>query len=119
MVQEIALVSLFVKHFLCDYPLQTPYQFENKGIYLHPGGQIHALTHGIGTLLVCAIFTLPMFLSFIDFILHYHIDWGKCYMNNRFHWDNVNTKAFWNIFGIDQLLHHLCYVGYIWYSYNI
>ena len=36
------LVVLQIKHFICDYPLQTAYQLRNKGTYGHPGGIIHA-----------------------------------------------------------------------------
>ena len=43
------LVILEIKHFICDYPLQTLYQLRNKGTYLHPGGIIHSGIHALFT----------------------------------------------------------------------
>ena len=47
------MVLLQMKHFAVDFLLQTRYQWENKGTYLHPGGLLHAGLHGLGTLAVC------------------------------------------------------------------
>jgi hypothetical protein len=48
-----ALVWLFIKHFICDFPLQAfPWIYRNKGTYGHIGGLTHALLHGIGTFTV-------------------------------------------------------------------
>lgn len=45
----LMIALLFTKHFIIDFPLQTKYQWSNKGIYGHPGGILHAGLHGIGT----------------------------------------------------------------------
>ena len=52
---------LLVKHFVCDFVVQTPYQIMNKGRYGHPGGLLHAGIHAAATGLVLSIstFTLP------------------------------------------------------------
>ena len=44
------------KHFLCDFVLQSAYQYRNKGIYGHPGGILHAGLHGLGSLPAVLIF---------------------------------------------------------------
>jgi hypothetical protein len=75
------LLLLIAKHFICDGPLQTPYQFLNKGKYGHPGGLIHAGNHGLGTL-ACFVgigleLEVALWLGIFDTIIHYHIDWIK------------------------------------------
>jgi len=72
-----ALFLLFIKHFICDFPLQAnPWLYQNKGTYLHAGGIVHAGIHGIGTLLVLAPFigSASIMYALIDMVIHYHID---------------------------------------------
>jgi hypothetical protein len=38
----VVLAMLQVKHVVCDHPLQSRYQLQNKGTYGHPGGILHA-----------------------------------------------------------------------------
>lgn len=107
------IAVLEVKHFICDYPLQTLYQLQNKGTYGHPGGIIHSGLH--------ALFTLPVFLlvqptlllgvAIIvgEFVVHYHVDWTKAQLNDRFHLQ-PNQREYWWAIGADQLAHHLTYV---------
>ena len=75
------MLYLEIKHFVCDYPLQTHYQLVNKGTYGHPGGILHSGIH--------ALFTIPAFLLITpslgvvigiivgEFLIHYHVDWAK------------------------------------------
>lgn len=76
-----ALLGLFIKHFICDFPLQMfSWLYQIKGRYLHLGGIVHAGVHGIGTLLVLSFFfdiKLSFFYALIDMLMHYHIDWAK------------------------------------------
>jgi len=47
----LASLALFeVKHFLCDFVLQTAYLYRHKGIYGHPAGFIHAGLHALNSL---------------------------------------------------------------------
>ncbi len=40
-----ALLWLFIKHFICNFPLQTyPWMYLNKGTYLHPGALVTRLS---------------------------------------------------------------------------
>ena len=54
-VAVTALLAVFVvlqvKHFICDYPLQTLWELKNKGTYLHPGGIVHSGVHALATAL--------------------------------------------------------------------
>ena len=106
-------VLLQVKHFLCDYPLQTQYQLLNKGTYLHPGGIIHS---GFHALLSTPIFlvvppgvALGLAMVIGEFLFHYHVDWGKDQLIKRNGWTPLGSPFWWSI-GADQMLHHLSYI---------
>ena len=102
---------LFTKHFICDFPLQVPYQWKNKGTYGHLGGLIHAFLHAIGTF-ICIVGFFPrdaLRLALIDMVLHYHIDYVKMNANERMGW-NESHHQFWVLIGLDQYLHALTYV---------
>jgi hypothetical protein len=107
-----ALLLLQVKHFIFDFVLQTPYQSRNKGIYGHPGGLLHAGLHVFGTAIVLAVLRVPVALLLgllaAEFILHYHLDWGKEQVVKRFVFSR--DTLFWLVFGLDQLLHQASYV---------
>jgi hypothetical protein len=111
-----ALVLLQVKHFICDFAIQTPYQFLNKGIYGHPGGLIHAGLHAGTGALVFFIITPPLGLGIAiviaEFVLHYHIDWLKEQTVKRRQWAFPHAE-FWWAFGFDQFLHQFTYLGIV------
>ena len=109
------LISLIVKHFLCDFPLQPPFMFLNKGKYGHPGGILHAFTHTVGTLAVCLEFGLLPWLAVADGLVHYHVDWAKNQINARFGLD-PSCKYFWWLLGADQLAHYLTYAAIIGFA---
>lgn len=112
------LTLLFVKHFIVDFPLQGPYQYTNKGTYLHMGGQLHAGLHGIGTFIVALFFVdfgVAMMIAVADAFIHYHIDWAKVNINKYFKWQSHTSEKFWWLLGFDQLLHTLTYIGFAYY----
>lgn len=54
---EIVLMTMLImKHLIFDFFLQGPYQYLNKGKYLHPGGLLHAGLAVLGSLLVLFLF---------------------------------------------------------------
>ncbi len=112
----ILMTLLTLKHFIIDFPLQTPYQWMNKGTYLHPGGILHAGLHGIGTF-ACFYFYAPLagfYLGLIDTFIHYHVDWVKMNINAKFGWKADQHPQFWWLLGADQLAHYLTYIGLIY-----
>lgn len=116
-----ALLGLFIKHFICDFPLQMfPWLYKNKGRYLHLGGIVHAGAHGIGTALVLSPFvgTFAITLGLIDMLVHYHIDWAKMNLSNQYNLKPDNSEWFWVLLGFDQLLHHLTYFAIIYYVFK-
>lgn len=105
-----------IKHFICDFPLQAfPYQYRNKGTYGHPGGLLHSAIHFNGTwwvLLFVAktdLYTAFIF-SFIDQVIHYHVDWAKMNIGKKYNLKPDNSEWFWILLGFDQLLHMLTYL---------
>ncbi len=112
----LLLTLLFTKHYIVDFPLQTKFQWSNKGTYGHPGGTLHALLHCIGTVLVLIFFVPPhtaILLGFADGVIHYHIDWAKMNLNAKMQWAPNTHEQFWWLLGLDQFLHALTYIGLV------
>lgn len=116
------LILLFTKHFIVDFPLQKPYQWQNKGTYGHPGGLLHAGLHGIGTLLCFIVLLIPLELDVFvaslglamgDAFIHYHIDWAKMKLNSKMGWGPNTHEQFWWLLGLDQFLHALTYLAIV------
>ena len=112
------LLSLLVKHYIIDFPLQTPYQYLNKGKLGHFGGILHALLHGISTFCILCFFSFEkaLFLSLVDAILHYFIDWLKVNLTKKYKWSYkenekliIVSNSYFIALGFDQLLHSLTY----------
>ena len=111
----VLIALLFTKHFVVDFPLQTKFQWSNKGTYGHIGGILHAYLHAMGTML-CFWWYAPMaciYLGFVDMVIHYHIDWAKMNLNEKMGWKPDNSEKFWWLLGLDQFLHAMTYVGLV------
>ena len=112
-----ALLALQLKHFLCDFVLQTEYQVRTKGIYGHFGGFIHSGLHILATL--PALFILgahPKAIAIVlvcEFVVHYHCDWTKQRIDHVYQWGMANQR-YWILFGADQLVHQLTYLGIVY-----
>jgi len=113
----IILVLFILKHLICDFLLQGPYQFLNKGNLRHPGGYIHAGINGIGTMVVLAIAIPTTILSFpglvllgvLEFVTHYAIDCAKININAKMKWGPLTSPYYWYSLGLDQALHWFIY----------
>jgi hypothetical protein len=123
----LVLLLLQLKHFVCDFVTQTQYQMRHKGIYGHPGGVVHAAHHVIGSALVLVALnaarllsipvTLLLALLVAEFVLHYHIDWGKEQVIKPF--VQAQGAAYWAIFGLDQFLHQASYVAIAYVVFRV
>lgn len=121
---------LALKHFVCDGPLQTPYQYRNKGSFGHPGGILHSGLHALATVLIF----LPLdmaWLGCVDFVVHYLVDLLKVKATARFKWsrygsfmggpaDDKSTEGVlitsdWYFYALmlDQCLHFATYVVFL------
>ena len=111
-----ALLALQVKHFLCDFVLQTEYQVRTKGIYGHFGGFIHSGLHMVGSIPALLIMQAPLRAIVIimigEFLIHYHTDWTKANVDAHFDWGPTNVR-YWMLFGADQLVHQLTYLAIV------
>ena len=107
------LALLFFKHWYIDFVDQSMDEVNGKGIYGNWLGIRHSLKHGVGTLIVFAIMGESIegavILGFLDFVLHYHIDWAKMNWGNR----DIQNPKFWAHLGLDQFAHQLVYLGMI------
>ena len=112
----VALAILATKHLVFDFFLQSLAQIRNKRIYGHPSGLLHAGGQAAGTCLAFFAITPPLSVAigivFGEFIIHYHIDWLKEVIGDRMKL-RIDQKNFWVMFGIDQWLHQLTYVGIV------
>lgn len=108
---------LQAKHTLADYFMQTQRMLSNRAVYAHFGRVQHAGIHAALSLLVALIVGLPFSVAVaffaIDAVVHFHIDWIKGAYSERTG-DGPDSKGYWRAFGIDQLAHHLTYIGMIW-----
>ena len=112
----IILALLFIKHFLVDFIFQTDEHIKNKGSYGHLKGIEHSLQQGVGTTFVLFPFIgweVAILLGVIDSIVHYHIDWAKMSINQKWKHE-FNSSQFWTWFGADQLAHSLTYIWLVW-----
>lgn len=112
----LSMLVFQIKHFLCDFALQTSGQIRNKGVYLHPAGLTHAGLHAIGSVPAILVLTrspLPLVvLPLVEFAFHYHTDYGKVKLDRHLRLNDQNT-LYWIIFGTDQLIHQLTYIAMI------
>jgi len=111
------LLALQIKHFLCDFVLQTEFQVRTKGIYGHLGGVLHSGLHILGTIPALMILGAPVtviaIVLAVEFAIHYHTDWTKVQIDQRCHWETTDQR-YWILFGLDQLVHQLTYLGIVY-----
>jgi hypothetical protein len=112
-----ALLAFQLKHYLCDFMLQSGYQVRTKGIYGHPGGFIHSGLHVLASIPALMILGADARAIAIviaaEFAIHYHTDWTKSAIDQRTQW-GFDDQRHWMVFGLDQLIHQLTYLGIVW-----
>lgn len=116
----LLLILLIVCHFVADYCLPTRQMLAAKAsgkrvqyIVLHAG--VHAvlmsgvlIAFGTGLRLVALLFA-------IELVSHFIIDYAKGLMGRCFPaCADVQKKAFWVVYGLDQLSHLLVIVAMVW-----
>lgn len=135
LLKTFALLILFqLKHFISDYPLQTPYmlgKFKEKDWLLPLSA--HAAVHAIFTILISLCFTstgVAIALGIFDFVIHFSMDRIKVspkllgrftalskremisILNSKIDQDAKevmlkSNKLFWWSLGLDQGVHHI------------
>ncbi len=114
-----AMLAFQLKHFLCDFVLQTQTQATKKCFYGHIAGVTHAGTHAIGSIPALLILGADLrtiaVLLIGEFLVHYHTDWFKA-RTDRTRADVGQDHVFWMLFGLDQLIHQLTYIVMIYFA---
>jgi hypothetical protein len=122
------LILYQLKHFLCDYPLQTPRffigKFRKDWSFFVPL-LAHSAIHGVGTFLIAVWATgnilLGINLGILDMVVHGTMDRLKAGERWMGRWKALSSTEFatatpaqlrgnalfWNALGVDQMVHHL------------
>jgi hypothetical protein len=109
----LLLIVFQIKHFLSDFPLQTPYMM---GKFKKQGWVIplltHCLMHSTFTLAILSVLGKPnlLWLPAVDLVCHFIIDRVKATLPYR----DPSKSSFWCSLGIDQMMHHLTHYFIIW-----
>ena len=113
----LLLILFQIKHFICDYPLQTQYMLGKMGRinWIKPLAA-HAGVHALGTFFIVFLFMntaywLDSFVfatafALVDFILHFIVDRIKASPDLGGRW-KPDQPYFWWALGADQMTHHL------------
>lgn len=115
---EILLLYIVfrIKHFACDFMLQTDWMALTKGRPGKEGYQAlfsHTLIHALGTLLIVLAFAPALWwLALVDFVIHSVVDRLKGLITIKKGW-KTNDTLFWWAFGADQELHNFTHLAYI------
>ncbi len=116
----LTLITLYaafrVKHFVCDFLLQTDWMAMNKG---RPGREgykalvSHTVLHGAGTLLITLAFAPGLWwLGLVDFAVHSVVDRTKGLLTYNKGW-KYTDRWFWWSFGLDQEAHNFTHLAYV------
>ncbi len=116
----IGLLILYIvfrlKHFICDFMLQSDAMALNKGKAGKEGYSalfLHTTIHAIGTLLIMLAFAPALWwLAFVDLFIHSIVDRFKGVLTIKKAWGTRDTM-FWWAFGVDQELHNFTHMVYI------
>lgn len=113
-------ILLQIKHFLADFVWQTDRMVYEKGIYGARHGLYHSGIQAAGTFLAFSWLhpSLGLATALIDFLAHYHIDWAKININNKFRY-TLKDRSFWIWLGVDQLAHQLTYILLVGWVFSV
>ena len=106
----VLLILFQIKHFAADYPLQTQYMLGKfkRDDWIMPLS-FHSGVHALFTLTIAITFANSLytiiFVTITDFIIHFIMDRIKASPDLLGKWKPTDTM-FWNIVGIDQMVHH-------------
>ena len=110
----LGLAAFAVKHFFCDFILQSQHMIREKAHYGRLGGLQHAGIHSAGTVMVLLALdfdpVISVGLALVDGVVHYHVDWTKSKAVSHFKFTPADS-GFWVWLGLDQLAHYLTYIA--------
>jgi uncharacterized membrane protein len=112
------LIAFQVKHFVADFPLQTPYMLRKTVSgwdFVVPLG-VHCLIHAVMTLTI-VLYVQPQlwWLALVDFAIHFLMDRFKSGPRYLGRFNDPSKTPFWVALGFDQMVHHLTHLWIVWY----
>ncbi|MCB0414407.1 MAG: DUF3307 domain-containing protein [Bdellovibrionales bacterium] len=112
----ILLILFQLKQFVADFPLQREYMLKKT----LPGWEflaplsIHCAVHAILTLAIVLMVNASLWwLSLVDFACHFIMDRIKSGPRYLGRFNDKSKSSFWNIFGFDQMFHHLTHLAIV------
>jgi uncharacterized protein DUF3307 len=109
----LALAVFQLKHFACDFALQTPRQIQAKAFYGRRGGLEHAGLHAVASIPALLVLTQSAGVIAVmvigELVVHYHVDFAKARIDKLGGYTET-TRAYWLVFGLDQLIHQMTYL---------
>lgn len=117
----LMLVCFIVKHFICDFPLQTSYMLQKSKLgwgWILPLLS-HSAVHAIASLIILVLFGKGQYawLALIELAIHFIIDRvkGHPHLLGRF---KPTESSFWTSLGFDQMLHYITYILMVYIQLN-
>lgn len=111
------LIYFQFKQFLADFPLQGEYMLKKTQAgwgFLLPL-VVHCLVHSVLTALVVLPYRSHLWwLIAVDFVIHFLMDRIKSGPRYLGRFNDKEKPAYWNCFGIDQMVHHLTHLWIVW-----
>ena len=106
---------LMIKHFVVDLGFQQYMGTRQKQQYFGNGHR-HYLEHGIATAFIALWFApeIAVLIGLLDYVLHWHIDWGKHHLNRLLKLETRSVGWWWTTV-VDQCAHTVCYWCYAAY----
>lgn len=109
----IFLFLLTCKHAVADLWLQSHIEYRGGKINLRNGRLLlHCAQHAVLTFFVALVFVgivNAMWLSLLDFVAHFVIDYGKS-QYQKYTGVKHGTKRYWLYSTVDQCLHYATYL---------
>lgn len=102
-------LALMIKHYIADLGMQQSIPGSPKHEWLC--GHLHYFHHGVTAFFACAFFvSIPVAfaIAFIDYIVHWHIDFAKHHLNRAIG-AAPRTTAWWWTMVLDQIAHTFFY----------
>jgi hypothetical protein len=115
----ISLLIFFqVKHFFADFVFQNVWMLQKSraGWDFVPPLAIHCGVHALLTL-AAALYVNPAYwwLAVLDFVIHFVMDRIKAGPRYLGRFQDIRAKAYWVVFGFDQMVHHLTHLWIAWF----
>lgn len=108
MIELLFFFALIIKHAFADLFLQTFIKKPHSKIRYFDNGHRHYAHHAGVNFVVCLFFVSPawaVIYSLFDYIIHWHVDWGKTVFYTKFNWKRDEAR-FWRLQALDQALHY-------------